>query len=44
MPGQKMYGKGTKKNALQRSFQIEISEEDMTAIFTELAKYEQENN
>lgn len=43
-PDRKCMEKAQRKNALQRSFQIEISEEDMTAIFTELAKYEQENN
>lgn len=36
--------KAKKRRALQRSFETEISEEDMNAIFRELEKYEKESN
>ena len=36
--------KARKKRAFQRNFEIEVSEEDITAVFTELEKYEKKSD
>lgn len=43
-PDKECMEKARKKRALQRSFESEISAEDMEAIFTELARYEEKSD
>lgn len=43
-PDTKCMEKARKKRALQRSFETDISAEDMDAIFGELEKYEKESD
>lgn len=43
-PDSECMEKAKKRRSLQRSFDTEISEEEMNNIFTELEKYEQKSN
>ena len=43
-PDRECMEKARKKRALQRNFEIEISEEDINAVFTELEKYEKQSD
>ena len=43
-PDRECMEKAKKKRALQRSFEIEMSQEEMENLFEELAQYEQEGN
>lgn len=43
-PNKECMEKARKRRSLQRNFEVEISEETLQNIFTELEKYEKESN